>query len=158
MKRQLVYFAALTLLLTGCAKKSEVENPAQELANSQMQTEFTLMQEGAAKASVTPATQAQQPALEGNTSVTAVAPVDAVPAAGALSEATTQNIQQALKNANLYSGKIDGDMGPKTKKAIRAFQEQNGLKGDGKVGPRTWTKLQPYLTQTVQTEPTLTHD
>ena len=58
---------------------------------------------------------------------------------------TVQNIQQALKNANIYSGKIDGALGPKTKQAIEAFQAQNNLKTDGKVGPKTWQKLNPYL-------------
>src|ERR1700722_18869192 len=46
---------------------------------------------------------------------------------------TPKEIQQALKNAGLYDGKIDGHMGPKSKKAIEAFQTQNGLKADGKV-------------------------
>ena len=59
---------------------------------------------------------------------------------------TVQNIQQALKNANIYSGKIDGALGPKTKQAIEAFQAQNNLKTDGKVGPKTWQKLKIYLT------------
>ncbi len=56
-----------------------------------------------------------------------------------------QDIQSALKNASLYEGKIDGLMGPKTRKAIEDFQEQNGLNVDGKVGPKTWTKLKPYF-------------
>ena len=56
-----------------------------------------------------------------------------------------QDIQQALKNANIYSGKIDGVSGPKTKRAIESFQEQNDLKVDGKVGPKTWQKLKVYL-------------
>ena len=58
---------------------------------------------------------------------------------------TVQNIQQALKNANIYSGKIDGTLGPKTKQAIESFQTQNNLKADGKVGPKTWQKLKTYL-------------
>ena len=58
---------------------------------------------------------------------------------------TVQDIQQALKNANIYSGEIDGSLGPKTKKAIETFQEQNNLKADGKVGPKTWQKLKTYL-------------
>lgn len=58
---------------------------------------------------------------------------------------TNKNIQQALKNAGLYSGKVDGSIGPKTKSAIEAFQSQNGLKADGKVGPKTWKALSSYL-------------
>lgn len=56
-----------------------------------------------------------------------------------------EEIQTALKNAGFYSGDIDGDIGPTTKKAIKAFQTANGLKPDGKVGPETWRKLIPYL-------------
>ena len=58
---------------------------------------------------------------------------------------TIQDIQQALKNANIYSGKIDGVLGPKTKQSIESFQTQNNLKADGKVGPKTWQKLKTYL-------------
>ena len=56
-----------------------------------------------------------------------------------------QDIQQALKKANLYDGKIDGVSGPGTRKAIESFQSQNGLKPDGKIGPKTWQKLKEYL-------------
>jgi peptidoglycan hydrolase-like protein with peptidoglycan-binding domain len=58
---------------------------------------------------------------------------------------TSKEIQTALKNAGLYDGKIDGTIGPKTKKAIEAFQTQNGLKADGKVGRKTWKMLSAYL-------------
>lgn len=54
---------------------------------------------------------------------------------------TNKNIQQALKNAGIYNGPVDGNIGPKSKKAIRDFQTQNGLSPDGKVGARTWKKL-----------------
>ena len=58
---------------------------------------------------------------------------------------SVENIQQALQNAGLYQGKIDGVLGPKTKRAIEEFQTQNGLSVDGKVGPKTWEKLGSYL-------------
>lgn len=58
---------------------------------------------------------------------------------------SAQDIQQALKNANLYEGKVDGIIGPNTRKAIEAFQSQSGLNADGKVGPKTWQKLKEYL-------------
>ncbi|MDD5085567.1 MAG: peptidoglycan-binding domain-containing protein [Candidatus Omnitrophica bacterium] len=58
---------------------------------------------------------------------------------------TTKDIQLALKNAGFYQGKIDGDLGPKTKASIRAFQKANKLAVDGKVGPRTWNKLKSHL-------------
>ena len=55
-----------------------------------------------------------------------------------------KDIQAALKNAGVYTGEVDGKMGPKTKSAIEAFQTANDLKADGKVGPNTWNKLKKY--------------
>lgn len=52
-----------------------------------------------------------------------------------------ESIQTALRNLKLYDGKIDGKMGSKTRRAIREFQASNGLKEDGKVGPKTWELL-----------------
>lgn len=56
-----------------------------------------------------------------------------------------EEIQQALKNAGLYDGEIDGKIGPKTNKAIEEFQAKNNLKVDGKVGRKTWEKMNEYL-------------
>ena len=58
---------------------------------------------------------------------------------------TKKDIQSALKNAGFYTGVVDGKFGLMTKKAIEKFQEANGLKADGKVGPNTWDKLKSYL-------------
>ena len=55
------------------------------------------------------------------------------------------NIQQALKNAGLYQGPVDGKIGPQTRAAIREFQKVNGLKVDGVVGRQTWDKLVMHL-------------
>ena len=63
---------------------------------------------------------------------------------------TPKEIQQALKNAGLYDGKVDGNVGPRTKKAIEAFQSQNGLKADGKVGRKTWKALSVYLNKSTE--------
>lgn len=56
-----------------------------------------------------------------------------------------KGIQQALKDLGFYQGQIDGDLGPKSKAAIRAFQSKNGLTEDGKVGPKTWAVLREAL-------------
>jgi len=77
------------------------------------------------------------------------------PAMASAPEDTTEKpspkqIQEALKNAGLYDGKIDGHVGPKTKKAIEAFQSQNGLKADGKVGRKTWKALSVYLNKSTE--------
>ena len=61
------------------------------------------------------------------------------------SQPTIRQIQTALKNAGFDPGSIDGQMGAKTRKAIRDFQSANGLSADGKVGRRTWAVLSLYL-------------
>jgi murein L,D-transpeptidase YcbB/YkuD len=58
---------------------------------------------------------------------------------------TAKDIQIALKNAGFYKGEIDGQIGGKTKEAIRKFQEANKLTPDGTVGSRTWSILSKYL-------------
>ena len=65
--------------------------------------------------------------------------------AGDVGKASSKQIQTALKNAGFYEGLIDGKIGKNTKKAIRAFQEANGLSADGIVGNKTWSKLKAYL-------------
>ena len=62
--------------------------------------------------------------------------------------ARVRTIQQALRTAGYEPGPADGKMGRMTQKAIRQFQEAQGLSVDGKVGPKTWAKLEPYLRQT----------
>lgn len=67
-----------------------------------------------------------------------------------------RQIQLALKQAGFDPGPADGKMGARTKVAIRDFQLANGLEADGKVGPKTWSKLETYLnrgqaTQTAST-------
>ena len=59
--------------------------------------------------------------------------------------ARVQQIQLALKAAGFDPGSSDGKLGPRTKAAVRDFQQANGLSPDGKVGSRTWAKLEPYL-------------
>lgn len=61
--------------------------------------------------------------------------------AGASHSAVTQ-AQTALKEKGLYSGPIDGRIGPKTRQAISQFQRQNGLKQTAQLDSRTMTQLQ----------------
>jgi Putative peptidoglycan binding domain len=48
-----------------------------------------------------------------------------------------RQIQQKLQADNLYSGKIDGVMGPETRQALRSFQQQNGLRVNARLDRQT---------------------
>lgn len=142
---------ASAAVLTGCAKKQDTQlsdatgfetTNTEELAQlPQSTTSSTSNQQGAVE--VLPIETA--PVTQG-AALSTLAPIanEAVTGASAtLSQ--NQKIQTALKNAGLYSGKIDGKIGPGSKQAIKTFQEQHSLKVDGKVGPKTWAALEPYL-------------
>ena len=66
-----------------------------------------------------------QPAPAASTAATPVAEV---------SENADKKLQQALKDKGFYKGPIDGDIGPKTKEAIKAFKVANKLNADFVVG------------------------
>ena len=50
-------------------------------------------------------------------------------------------VQTLLSQLGMYSGAIDGKLGPLSQEAIRAFQRAWGLREDGKAGPRTQRTL-----------------
>jgi len=50
-------------------------------------------------------------------------------------------IQARLNNLGYYCGKEDGIDGPKTKRAVKAFQADHELKVDGIAGPKTQAAL-----------------
>lgn len=58
-------------------------------------------------------------------------------------EGLIYDIQKKLKELNLYTGDLDGQFGPATLKAVKAFQtnnkdtDGNQLASDGKIGPKT---------------------
>jgi peptidoglycan hydrolase-like protein with peptidoglycan-binding domain len=58
-----------------------------------------------------------------------------------------KEIQAALA-AGGYKVSIDGQFGPQTQAAVRAFQQKEGLTEDGIVGPVTWRKLRAAGTST----------
>jgi peptidoglycan hydrolase-like protein with peptidoglycan-binding domain len=53
----------------------------------------------------------------------------------------TREVQEALKAKGNDPGPIDGRMGPKTRAALKAFQEASGLKGTGQLDNQTAEKL-----------------
>ena len=52
-----------------------------------------------------------------------------------------RKLQTRLRELGYYKGSVDGDFGEGTETAVKAFQRQNGLTADGKVGTYTQTKL-----------------
>jgi peptidoglycan hydrolase-like protein with peptidoglycan-binding domain len=120
--------------LNGVATENVVSVTDTSAQNADMTNSVPVVVENAA---ATPTTDVTEPAM-------ATAPADNT------GKPTNEQIQQALKNAGLYDGKVDGKIGPKTKKAIEAFQTQNGLKADGKVGRKTWKALSVYLNKTAE--------
>lgn len=54
---------------------------------------------------------------------------------------TVKQIQTKLKEWGYYNGTVDGVFGSGTEKAVRYFQEKNGLTADGKVGQATMDAL-----------------
>jgi peptidoglycan hydrolase-like protein with peptidoglycan-binding domain len=109
---------------------------------------------GVATENVVSVTDNSVPVIVENASANASADVTEPAMASAPTDAsgkpTTKEIQQALKNAGIYDGKVDGNIGPKTKKAIEAFQTKNGLKADGKIGRKTWKALSAYLNKSTE--------
>jgi len=130
----------LVLNLAGCAtmqKKSMADKQVQELQAQVSKLESELQQKnetvrslGGELEKVSRQTAAQAPSAKEQ---------------AASYEKTPKNIQTALKNADLYKGPIDGNIGVNTKKAIKEFQRLNGLTADGIAGKKTWSKLREFL-------------
>ena len=55
--------------------------------------------------------------------------------------ADSREVQEALKAKGNDPGPIDGRMGPKTRAALKSFQESNGLKATGQLDNQTSEKL-----------------
>ena len=144
--------AVTALLMSGCGKHEtsaslESEDMAEDM-NSTLSNEVLLTpQEQAQPASANLDTVAP------STSMTAPQAMAARDSSEPYVKPTNKEIQQSLKNAGIYDGKVDGVVGPRTKKAIADFQAQNSLNADGRVGPQTWAKLGTYLNKASQAAP-----
>ncbi len=122
--------------------------PQDELAAiSTSQNNSSKKQQGATAAvpttTTTAASQNEAPAAVASAPAAATAAATAATAESATeNSARIRQVQQALKVAGFDPGPADGRMGARTRAAIRDFQLANGLEPDGKVGPRTWNKLE----------------
>jgi peptidoglycan hydrolase-like protein with peptidoglycan-binding domain len=52
-----------------------------------------------------------------------------------------RQLQEALKEAGHDPGPIDGEFGPATEAAVRAFQQEKEIAVDGVVGAVTWLNI-----------------
>ena len=52
-----------------------------------------------------------------------------------------RQLQEALKEAGHDPGPIDGEFGPATEAAVRAFQQEKEITVDGMVGDITWLNI-----------------
>lgn len=142
----------LVVTLAGCGKKQqsleEMQQPMSPEDLSRIKTEGQVSQEVKSdmvssrvptapvgmQQGVTTTTAAQKPEVK----------LEPLPPSGPY-KPTSIEIQTALRNSGYYMGKVDGRIGPMSKKAIEEFQKANNLKADGKVGPKTWAVLSKYL-------------
>ncbi len=144
-KFAILAIAGFALVVTGCAKKS---NEQASISGTGFESTGTSTEELAQLPQTS--TASQQASVE-------VLPIETSPITQGVPSAVSpisssasglsheQQIQTALKNAGLYQGNIDGKLGPASKRAISEFQTSHGLKADGKVGPKTWAALEPYV-------------
>lgn len=62
------------------------------------------------------------------------------------SGAAVKTLQRALKASGRYAGPVDGDFGDQTRKALVAFEKQNGLEADGVADASVWRALGVHVT------------
>ena len=133
-----IFVLAMLIFIAGCKQKAPEPVATAILSPELNSGTATAVTQGQTAAALAPAqTQGTAPALKEQMQEP-VAPFEFIPP-------SEREIQQALKDAGLYDGEIDGKIGHKTKKAIEEFQAKNNLKADGKVGPKTWEMLREHI-------------
>ena len=71
------------------------------------------------------------------------------------SDVQVGNLQKTLNEVAQAGLVVDNNFGPKTKQAVMAFQQANGLVADGIVGPKTLAKIQELQGQKTQQQNTV---
>jgi len=146
-----IIFTLIVLLVcvawSGCGKKAEKVDTAIESENLTSEFGTVTVETPTTETTTAPQTTSEMPVATTTEPTKDVLTQEVPLSAVSTEKPTVTNIQQALKNLGLYTGKLDGTLGPKTKKAVEEFQKQNNLKVDGKVGPKTWEKLKAHLTK-----------
>lgn len=64
-----------------------------------------------------------------------------VPAYGSYSNSLAVDVQRELRSRGYYRGAIDGDIGPQSRAAIRAYQADRGLSATGRIDSRLLRSL-----------------
>jgi membrane-bound lytic murein transglycosylase B len=60
-------------------------------------------------------------------------PTERVVITRSYSDSLGAQVQRKLKKLGYYSGTVDGEIGAKSRAAIRAYQEENGLEITGQI-------------------------
>ncbi len=146
MNRRAVVSIGLCLFLAGCATARKKDAQLQELQShvSSLESELEKKEERIKGLEGELASVETKPTMNQGYMET-TAPKKAEEPKGTASRMSAKQVQTALKNAGYYKGPIDGKLGRKTRKAIKAFQKAQGLKADGRIGKRTLLRLKKYL-------------
>ena len=76
--------------------------------------------------------------------LTALGGIEARPALARGAEGpSVRLLQRLLAERGFSSGALDGDFGPKTENALKAFQTHAGLPATGRTDAATWEALEP---------------
>ncbi len=145
MKRYAVGVVLLgAMMMSGCAAQRQASSLNRVQADLQMLDQRVSQLERGSVAQASSAAWPTEPSA--STTASDIARGSTAPAIALAStvKPATKVVQQALKNAGVYQGAMDGKLGPQTRAAIRDFQRANGLSVDGKVGKQTWSKLSAY--------------
>jgi peptidoglycan hydrolase-like protein with peptidoglycan-binding domain len=68
-------------------------------------------------------------------------PPPPAPVVNPMAPSTLRQVQTALQQDGLYKGRVDGRWGPQTRRAVSAYQQQNGLQATGHLDQATLSAL-----------------